>query len=184
MSTQKKVGRHYRVGLRGDESAPSGHGAVGGWLASGVSEDLPDGGGGDAVSEPSYLAVDTAVAPCLVLDVEAQYESSGFGRGWGPSGSGLWGLGPVARDEPSVPADHGGGLDDQHHPVETAPVKATGQYRKYGPVGGCESGSLQLSLQNEDLMAQRQDLGITLVTTNQQQPHTRNQKPKQMRHDR
>jgi hypothetical protein len=39
-------------------------------------------------------------------------------------------------------------------------------------------------LQDQDLMAQRQDLDITLVTAHQQQSHTGNQKPKQVRHDR
>ena len=36
---------------------------------------------------------------------------------------GLRGLGSVAGHEAAVPADHGGRLDDQHHPFEPATVE-------------------------------------------------------------
>ena len=55
-------------------------------------------------------------------------------------------------------------------PAEVARVKATRQQGENGPVSRCQSGPLELSSQYEDLMAQRQDLGVTLVTTHQQQP--------------
>ena len=83
-----------------------------------------------------------------------------------------------------MPADHGGGLDDQHDPDQASPVKATRQHSEDHTNCGCEGGSLELSSQNEDLMAQRQDLGVALVTAHQQQSHTGNQKPEQTQYDR
>ena len=165
-------------------SAPTGSGAVGYGLASGVAQDLPDRGGGDAVTEPTHLAVDTSVSPCGILGVEALHELSELGRGWWPSGSGLWGLGPVARHQASVPADHGRRFYDQHHPLEVSPVKGPGQQGENGSVGGSEARPINLSLQNKDLMAQRQDLGVTLVTAHHQQSHTCDQEPEQVRYDR
>ena len=78
----------------------------------------------------------------------------------------------------------GGGLDDQQHRVEASPVKATGQQGENGSVGGSEARPINLSLQNEDLMAQRENLGVALVTTDQKQPEAGNQKPEQVRKDR
>ena len=109
---------------------------------------------------------------------------SEFGRSWWPPGSGLWWLGPVAGDEASVPADHGGGFDDQHHLAETAPLEGTREHGEDGPVGGCESWSFDLSLQNEDLMAKGEDLCVTLVTGHEQQPETGDQESEQVRQDR
>ena len=108
-----------------------------------------DGGGGDAVPEATHLAVDTAVAPCGVLGIEAQYESAQFGRSWWPPGSYLRRLGPVAGDEASMPADHGGGLDDQHHPDQASPIEATRQHSEDHTICGCEFGPLELSFRTK-----------------------------------
>ena len=83
-----------------------------------------------------------------------------------------------------MPADHGGGLDDQHHRLEASPVKGPGQQGEDGSVGGSEARPIDLSLQNKDLMAQREDLGVTLVAIDQKQPDAGNQKPEQVREDR
>ena len=63
-------------------------------------------------------------------------------------------------------------------------VPGVGPHCEDRSICGCEAGPLELSPQNEDLMALRQDLDLTRVTTHKQQPHTGNQKPKQMRKDR
>ena len=107
------------------------------------------------MSEPTHLAVDTPISPIGILGIEAQHETAQLGRGWWPPGSCVRGLGPVAGHEASVPADHGGGFDDQHHPLEASPVKGPGQHCEDGPVGGSEARPINLSLQNKDLMAQR-----------------------------
>ena len=63
-----------------------------------------------------------------------------------------------------MPTDHGGGLDDQHHRSETGPVERTRQQREDGPVRRREPGPIDLPLQNAQLMAKGEDLGVTLVT--------------------
>jgi len=116
------------------------------------------------VSEAAEFAVDASVAPARVVGVEAEHESADLGRGGWPAGSGLWRLGPVAGDEASVPADHGGGLDDQHHTAEACPVERTRQQGQDRPVRRREPGMLDLALQDQDLMAKGEDLRVTLVT--------------------
>ena len=60
----------------------------------------------------------------------------------------------------------------------------SGQQGEDGSVGGSEARPINLSLQNEHLMAQREDLGVFAITTHQEQPDTGNQKPEQVRKDR
>ncbi len=47
------------------------------------------------------------------------------------------------------------------------PIEPTRQHSEDRTICGCESGPLELSLQNKDLVAQRQDLGVALVTAHQ-----------------
>ena len=90
-----------------------------------VLEDLPHRRRRDGVAEADEFAVDTPVAPGRVLGIETEDQSTKLGWcGWS-TGSGLWWLGPVAGDEATVPAEHGGGLHDQHHIVEPGPVERT-----------------------------------------------------------
>ncbi len=69
----QETGRHQGVGLAGDELAPTRPGAVWGGFVSGISQDLPDGGCGDAVPETAHLTVGTPVAPCRLLSVVPQH---------------------------------------------------------------------------------------------------------------
>lgn len=80
----------------------------------------------------------------------------------------------MVGDEASVPADHGGGLDDQHDAVEPATVEGTRQHAQDRPVRRGEPRSLNLPLEHEDLMAKREDLGVTLVTGHEEQPEASN----------
>jgi hypothetical protein len=80
------------------------------------------------------------------------------------------GAGGVGGDAGEV-SPAGIDFDEEQDSIQVGPVR-------------CESGSLELSLQNEDLMAQRQDLGVAPVTAYDQQSPTCNQKPEQVRHDR
>ena len=59
-----------------NELAPGRTGAVRCGFSACVAQDLPHGGGGDAVSESAEFAVDAPVAPVRVLGVEAPYESA------------------------------------------------------------------------------------------------------------
>ena len=98
----------------------------------------------DAVPDPAHLAVGTSISPCGVLGFEAQYKLSELGRGWWPSGSGTWWVGPVAGHQAPVPADHGGRFDDQHHPDQASPVKGPGQQGENGSVGGSKAPPINL----------------------------------------
>jgi hypothetical protein len=69
------------------------------------------------------------------------------------------------------------------HP-QASPIEPTRQHGEDRTIYGCESGPLEMSFQNEDLVAQRQDLCVSSITTYQQQSHTCNQKPEQVRKDR
>lgn len=59
----------------GDELGPARPGAIGRGLPPGFSDDLPHCGRCDSVPETANLTVYGSVAPCGVLDVEAQHES-------------------------------------------------------------------------------------------------------------
>lgn len=175
----EEVGRHQGMGLAGDELAPRGPGPVRCGLTSGVSQDLPHRGRGDAVPETAHLAMDASVAPCRVLSVEAQHEPTELRWGWRAPGSWLWRLGPVPGDEASVPADHRGGFHDQHDLTQSSAIERQREHRKHCPVGRCELRAVDLSLQDQDLMAKSQDLSVALVASHQQQPETIDEKAEQ-----
>jgi hypothetical protein len=132
------------------------------------------------VSETAHLAVDAPVAPARVFGVEAQHQSVKL-RGCGRSSSPRHGwLGPPSSYETAVPANHCRRFHDQHHLVEAAPVERPREYGEYGPVGGGEPRPIDLSLQDQDLMAKGEDLCVTSITGHQQQPETGNQETEQM----
>ncbi len=62
-------------------------------------------------------------------------------------------MGPVAGDKSTVPADHCGGLDDQHYASEPLPVEGTREHSQDGAIGWGELGAFDLSLEDEDLVA-------------------------------
>ncbi len=120
------------------------------------------------------FALDAPVALRRVLAIETEYESADLcWCGWSAGSRCRW-LGPVAGDETAVPSDHGGGFDDQHHGCESGPVEGGREHRQDGPVGGCESGTVDLSLQHEDLMSKGQDFGVTLVAGHEEQAEASN----------
>ena len=82
-----------------------------------------------------------------------------------------------------MPADHGGQLDGQHHAVEPATVEGTRQQGQDRPISGYEFWPIDLSLENEDLMAKSQDLRVSPVAGHEQQPETSDQEPEQMQDD-
>ena len=176
----EEVGRHQGVGLASNELAPARPGPVRGGLTSGIAQDLPHRRRGKTVSETAYLSMDASVAPGWVLCVEAQDQPTKLRWCGRAPGSGPRWLGPVAGDEVSVPADHGGRFHDQHHTGKPLPVERTREHGQDGPVRRGEPRPLDLSLQDENLMAKGEDLGVTLVTGYQQQSETGDQEPKQV----
>ncbi len=74
-----------------------------------------------------------------------------------------------------MPADHGGWLGGQHHAPEPLSIEGAREHGEDGPVGTGEPGTLDLSLQHQDLMTKGENLGVTLVAEHQQQPETSDQ---------
>jgi len=70
----------------------------------------------------------------------------------------------MVRDEAFVPGDHGGGLHDQHHVVESRPPERGGKDREDRPVDLGELRSVDLALQHKDLMAESEDFCVAPVT--------------------
>ena len=124
---------------------------------SGVVEDLPDRGRSDRVAEPSQFAVDAAVSPSRILGCEAQCESAKLRcRRW-PARRSLW-LGPVSGDAAPVPAQQRVGGDQ---PPGSARPRERGRNRsEQAAVGVGELGSVDLSAQHSELMAQDDDLEV------------------------
>lgn len=67
-----------------------------------------------------------------------------------------------------MPADDGGRLHDQEHLPQTGPVDHGRQHREDGAVRLGEDWSGDLALQDEDLVAQGEDLGVALVAGGEQ----------------
>ena len=67
----EEVRRHDGLGLRGDERRPRRPRPVGNRWPSGVAQDLPDGGGGEAMAKLVQFAVDAPVTPGRALVYEA-----------------------------------------------------------------------------------------------------------------
>ena len=114
-------------------------------------------------ADPGQFAVDAPVAPDRVFAGHVNGKTSDLGVHRRPPSSGGGGLGPSSGDEAAVPPDHGGRLHDQEHFPQTRPVERGGQHRQDGAVRLVEDWSGDMSLQDEDLEAQREDLGVTLV---------------------
>jgi len=120
------------------------------------------------VSETAHLAVDTSVAPARVLDVEAQHQSTELRWCRWPSGSGLWRLGPVPGDETAVPADHRRWSHDQHDLAESSTIESSREHCQDRPIRRGEPRTVNLALQDEDLVAKGENLCVTLVAGHQQ----------------
>jgi hypothetical protein len=69
-----EVNREDRLGLGAEELLPRWAGALRGGIDAGGPQDLPDGGGGDRVTESDEFAVDASVAPGGVLPGHPQHQ--------------------------------------------------------------------------------------------------------------
>ncbi len=81
----------------------------------------------------------------------------------------------MTGDEAPVPADHGGGLHDQHNLAESSTIERPREHSEHSSVGRCELRAVDLALQDQDLMAKSENLSVTLVAGYQQQPETSEQ---------
>jgi len=120
-------------------------------------QDLPDGGGADPVAESGELTVDAPIPPGRILGGQAQSQRAHSSRDGGTTRPNRW-VGPVTGEELPVPAQDGGGRDDQ-------PESATGRQQlcEHGDHGSVSPGHPRpwgASLQHGDLMAQDEDLDV------------------------
>ncbi len=83
----------------------------------------------------------------------------------------------MAGDESSMPAEHGGGLDDEEHLAEPAALDGLRQHREDGSVGLGQPWPLHLALEDQDLVPQGQDLGVAAIAGHRQQPDTGDEQP-------
>ncbi len=113
-----------------------------------------------------------------------QHQSTKLRWGGRAPGARLRRLGPVASHKFAVPADHRRGLHDQHHVVQAPPIERTRQHREHGPVRRREPRPIDLSLQDQDLMAKSENLSVARVAAHQQQADTGDEEPKQVRENR
>ncbi|MFN0092686.1 MAG: hypothetical protein ACKVWR_20825 [Acidimicrobiales bacterium] len=85
-------------------------------------------------------------------------------------------------DKAAVPSQHGGGLNDQEHPSELLSIEHLGQYAQHRTVAVIKDRLGDLTLQHEQLVTQRQDLGIAPIAARQQQTNTSQHQPHNERH--
>ena len=69
----------------------------------------------------------------------------------------------MACDSSSMPSEHGFGFDDQERVALTCPCHDGPENPKDRAVGVGEVWSVDLTLKNEELVAERKDLGVTGV---------------------
>ncbi len=81
---------------------------------------------------------------------------------------------------------HRGRLEDQQCPMSTSPVHDRAEHGADRSIGRVESGSVDLALQHQDLVAEGEDLGIAAVTGGKQPsetPQNQSSEGRQRRHE-
>jgi hypothetical protein len=122
------------------------------------------------VAETAELTVDAPVAPRGVLCGKSHDQRSELKIDRRPPRLRGRRLGPPAGDEPAVPSDHGCRSHDQEHLAESASVEHAGEGGEDRAIRVGESGPVDLALQDQDLLAQSEDLRVTLITGREQPP--------------
>jgi hypothetical protein len=105
------------------------------------------------------LAVDAPVAPAGVVPGHFQHQRADGRHGAGPPGSAAR-IGPASPDKVGVPAQHSPRGDDQAQLAELAAGQHPGQRGQHRPIGPGQPRSLDLPLEDGDLVPQDQDLRV------------------------
>ena len=114
-----------------------------------------------------FLAVDAAISPRRVLPSEADDRPANLGRRGPPTGP-VW-VGPVVRDEVTMPTQNRGWLHQQHRPAVTAKNASEGGEDR--AVLGLATRTRDLALQHRDLMAQHEHLDFFGPLASHRQDH-------------
>jgi len=84
-------------------------------------------------------------------------------------------LGPAPGDESAVPPNNGGGSDDEEHLGEPMTVDGLGQHGEDRSGGLAEPWTAELTLQDQHLMPQSEDLGIASIAGQHEKSDTGHQ---------
>jgi hypothetical protein len=115
------------------------------------------------MSESVEFSVDSAVSPVRVFSRQPDDEGSDVGvDGW-PSSRFVRRLCPVFAESLFVPPEHGVWFDDQKRFVSMCPTHDSPENPKDRPVGVGEVWAVDLTLQDQDLVAECEDLGVAGV---------------------
>ena len=119
------------------------------------------------------FTVDAAVTPAGILPCQAQHQQADGTDG--PRPARALGAGPsrvAARQQVPVPAQHRLRPDQQPEPAKHVPREPVQQGGQERPVARAEPrpGLTQLSLQDRDLVTQRQDLHLLVPVAHWKQP--------------
>jgi hypothetical protein len=122
------------------------------------------------VAEPKEFAVDAPVAPGGVLACKANDQASEFGVDWASASGRCWRLGPMPSHKSSVPAQDGFWFDDQKRVASTCPTPRKPDKGEDGSIGVGQPRPSDLTLENQHLVSQREDLGASGVTGGEYPP--------------
>jgi hypothetical protein len=112
------------------------------------------------VPKSQQLAVDSPVSPRGILASDPDGQSSELGVDWWSASGRCWWLCPMTADSSSVPVQDGFWFDDQKRGVPTGTCHRGMEERKDRSIGIGESWSADLTLENENLVAEGEDFCV------------------------
>jgi len=156
----EEVDRKQSLRLRAQEGPPLGVHAARGRPEPGAGEDAPDGAGTDPVAEADQLTLDPAVPPARILLRQAENQLPYLAADWWPSPPVR--VGPMALNQPTVPAQQGRWRDD---PMRPQPAwERPGHRREHRAIGPGQPGRTDLAAQHRNLVPQHHQLcGLAIV---------------------
>jgi hypothetical protein len=155
----EEIHRENRLRLGLQERPPGLPGPAWCGIYARVLQDLPYRRRRELVSQYGQLAVDAPVSPARIASRHHQDQRPYPRRGPGPSRTATR-TRPAPPDQVSMPAQQGPRRHDQAQLTKPAARQYPRQRSQDRPVSPRQAGSLDLALEDGDLMTQDQDLGV------------------------
>ncbi len=130
-----EVHRQDSLGLRGKNLPPARARPERGRIETGLVQNLPHGGGGDAMAEPDQFALHAPVSPLWVLGGHADDQFLDRCCGRRTSGLAARGVVPLPGDQPAMPGQNRG-RSDRKDLCPAATGQQPGQGGQPQPVDG------------------------------------------------
>lgn len=108
--------------------------------------------------------MDAPVSPVRVLVGDSDDQLPDLWVDGRPSSRLVWWLCPVSGDSSSMPAQHGFWFDDQKRVASICPCHRGTEKTKDGAVGVGEVWSVDLTLKDEELVAEGEDFGVAGIS--------------------